>query len=75
VNSPVLDASAIMAVLNQEVGAERLTPNLLVGACCSSVNVAEVLGKLVEKGIPPDDACDSVTAVVPQILPFSTQNA
>jgi len=75
VNSVVLDASAVMAVLNQEVGAERLTHSLLVGACCSSVNVAEVLGKLVERGIQPADAWDNVTAVVPQILPFSAQHA
>lgn len=74
-SSVVLDASAVMAVLNQEVGAERLTPNLLLHACCSSLNAAEVQGKLVERGIHPDDAWDDVTAVVHQILPFGTQHA
>ena len=43
-SSVVLDASAMMAVLNREVGAERLTPNLLANAYCSAVNVAEVQG-------------------------------
>lgn len=74
-SSVVLDASAVMAVLNQEIGAERLTANLLGNACCSAVNAAEVQGKLVEKGIDPEDAWDNVTAVVQRVLPFSTQHA
>lgn len=74
-NSTVLDASAVMAVLNQEPGFEKLTPNLLSNACCSSVNMAEVLGKLVERGIQPDDAWDDVIAVVHQILPFNIEHA
>jgi ribonuclease VapC len=74
-SSIVLDASAVMAVLNQEGGAERLTPNLLLNACCSAVNVAEVQSKLVERGLHPDDAWDDITAVVHQVLPFSAQHA
>jgi PIN domain nuclease of toxin-antitoxin system len=64
-----------MAVLNKEIGAERLTPNLLLNACCSSVNVAEVQGKLVERGLDPDDAWDDISAVVHEFLPFSAQHA
>lgn len=74
-SSIVLDASAVMAVLNKEIGAERLTPNLLLNACCSSVNAAEVQGKLVERGLDPDDAWDDITAVVHEFLPFSAQHA
>jgi ribonuclease VapC len=71
----VLDASAVMAVLNREVGAERLTPSILANACCSTVNLAEVQGKLVEKGLAPDDAWDDLTAVVREVFPFSSQHA
>lgn len=74
-SSVVLDASAVMAVLNQEVGAERLTPNLLGIAYCSTVNVAEVQGKLVERGLRPDDAWRDVTAVVRRPLPFTAEHA
>jgi ribonuclease VapC len=45
----VLDSSAILAFLNGEKGGENLEPYLYSGAV-SSVNVAEVLSKLIENG-------------------------
>lgn len=74
-NNVVLDASAVMAVLNQEAGVERLTPDLLLDASCSTVNVAEVQGKLVERGLDPEDAWNDVTAVVSRALPFTGRHA
>lgn len=74
-SSAVLDASAVMAVLNQETGAERLTSLLLLDAACSAVNVAEVQGKLVERGLDPEDAWRNVTAVVRRAVPFTTEHA
>ncbi|HKT86909.1 MAG TPA: type II toxin-antitoxin system VapC family toxin [Candidatus Sulfotelmatobacter sp.] len=70
----VLDASAVIAVLNQESGAEQLTPHL-ANACCSAVNAAEVQGKLVERGLDPDNAWEDVKAVISEILPFTDQQA
>jgi len=58
-NSVVLDASALLAILNQESGAERLTPELLSAAAISTVNLAEVHGKLVGRGLRPDDAWEA----------------
>ena len=55
-NRVVLDASALLAILNQEPGAESLTPELLSAAAVSTVNLAEVHGKLVGRGLNPDDA-------------------
>ena len=52
-DSIVLDASAVLAVLNHEAGADRLTPELLRKAVCSTVNLAEVQSKLVDCGIEP----------------------
>ena len=38
----VLDASAILAVINAESGHETLTPELIAEAVTSTVNLAEV---------------------------------
>lgn len=70
----VLDASAVMAVLNQESGAEQITPRL-DNACCSTVNAAEVQGKLVERGLDPEEAWEDVKAVINETLPFTDQQA
>ena len=48
-NRTVLDSSAVLAVLHQEPGAERALLYFPAGTI-SSVNVAEVLTKSVEKG-------------------------
>lgn len=49
--SAVLDASAILAVLNGEAGAESVIA-VLDDAVISTVNYAEVISKLVERGAP-----------------------
>ena len=46
----VLDASAVLAFLNQETGAEAVA-ELLDKAAISTVNLSEVVAKLSEKGI------------------------
>ena len=45
----VLDASAALAALNDEIGASEVWP-LLPGALISAVNAAEVAAKLVDGG-------------------------
>jgi ribonuclease VapC len=52
--SVVLDASAVLAVLLAEPGAE-LVQTFLDGAIISSVNHAEVVSRLVDKGAPVDE--------------------
>jgi PIN domain nuclease of toxin-antitoxin system len=59
----VVDASALLAVLNQEAGAERLTPELLSAAASSTVNLAEVQGKLVARGLSTDDAWATLSPI------------
>lgn len=61
--SAVLDASAVLAVLNAEPGAESVT-DALDDALLSAVNYAEVIGALVERGATLDQArsiCLSIT--------------
>ena len=74
-NRIVLDASALLAVLNQEPGAEKLTPELLSGAAISTVNLAEVHSKLVSRGLPPDEAWEAAMSPVREAVPFAPDHA
>jgi ribonuclease VapC len=74
-NRVVLDASALLAILNQEPGAEKLTPGLLSGAATSTVNLAEVQGKLVERGLNPDDAWEATLSPVREAVAFASEHA
>ncbi len=49
--SAVLDASALLAVIYREPGAERVTEVMARGAAISTVNLAEVVEKLSENGL------------------------
>ncbi len=74
-NKIVLDASAILAVLNSEPGAERLTPELLSTAASSTVNLAEVHGKLVDRGLSPERAWGATMTPVAEAIAFSAEHA
>ena len=50
----VLDASAILAFLQREKGAD-IVEGLLADAAVSANNLAEVVAKLVDHGVPIDD--------------------
>ena len=60
----VLDASAILAIIFDEPGAEKLTDEVLDKAVASTVNLAEVQSKLINKGFPPDEAWEDSLALV-----------
>jgi PIN domain nuclease of toxin-antitoxin system len=71
----VLDASALLAVLNQEFGADRLTPELLSSAASSTVNLAEVQRKLVDRGLSPDDAWEATLSTIREAVSFTPEHA
>jgi PIN domain nuclease of toxin-antitoxin system len=71
----VLDASALLALLNQEPGAQRLTAELLRDATISTVNLAEVQTKLVREGGEPDEAWELAVAPISEAEPFSSDQA
>jgi ribonuclease VapC len=75
VNSVVLDASALLAVLNGEAGADKLTPQLLSTATSSTVNLAEVHGKLVDRGLSPRDAWEAALSPIVEAAPFTAEHA
>ncbi len=74
-NRIVLDASAILAVIGGEAGAEKLTPNLLADAIASAVNLAEVHTKLVSRGWTYDQAWEDATSPVREIVSFDEEHA
>ena len=74
-NRIVLDASAVLAILNGEAGADRLTPRLLSDATISTVNLAEVQSKLVSRGLDPDDAWDAALGPIRESEPFTSEQA
>ena len=74
-NRVVLDASALLAILNQEPGAEKLTPELLSAAATSTVNLAEVHGKLVSRGLNLDDAWEATMSPIREAVAFTSEHA
>jgi len=71
----ILDASAILAVIHQEGGYEKLTPHLLARAVASTVNLAEVQSKLVSRGWMSDEAWEDATSPIQEAVPFDQQQA
>lgn len=71
----VLDASAILAVIHQEPGCDKLSKPLLETAVVSTVNLAEVQSKLVITGWHAEDAWEDATAVVRQVFAFTLEHA
>jgi PIN domain nuclease of toxin-antitoxin system len=77
VNKVVLDASVLLAILNGEPGSEVFAkqPELLANAAISAVNLSEAYSKLVSLGNDPDETWQVVTAAVPEVAAFNTDQA
>jgi ribonuclease VapC len=76
----VLDASALLALLKGEPGAERVAEALEHGAYLSAVNLAEVLSKLADWGEDPAEAQARMAQVgllgaAVEVLPFTGEDA
>ena len=74
-NRVVLDASALLAVINSEPGAEKLSPHLLADALASAVNLAEVQAKLVTRGWTSEQAWEDATSPLRTVVPFDEEQA
>ena len=71
----MLDASALIAALNGEPGADKLTLELLSTAVISTVSLAEVQSKLVSRGLSPDNAWAAALVPVEEAIPFTSEQA
>ncbi len=70
----VLDSSAILAVLNQENGAEKAL-RFFADAIVSNVNVAEILTKSIENGHSKDTAIEAFNLLQIKIVDFDFEQA
>jgi ribonuclease VapC len=74
-NEVVLDASAILAIVFQERGAEKLTAEILSDAVIGTVNLAEVQSKLIKKGFRPEEAWEDALSLVNSVEPYTSGHA
>ncbi len=74
-SSVVLDASALLTIVNHEPGMEKLTPHLLRNSTCSTVNLAEVQSKLVIRGLTADDAWEATVGPIREAAAFTAEHA
>lgn len=70
----VLDASALLAVLRGESGAERVEPRL-EGASIGAVNLSEVVAKLIEDGVPEMEIRRAIGRLELDVHPFDGEHA
>jgi ribonuclease VapC len=70
--SCVLDASALMSLINGEPGSV-LVQQHLDKACISTVNLTEVLGKMLEQGVPALDAEKALRNLNLEIIAFDEE--
>jgi ribonuclease VapC len=74
VNDVVLDASALLAVLRGEPGAERVESRL-GGASVGTVNLSEVVAKLTDDGVPEADVRRAIGRLELDVHAFDAKHA
>jgi ribonuclease VapC len=74
VTSVVLDASALLAVLNSEPGADIVSA-ALHDAIISAVNYSEVLKKTIERNGSPERVANIIRDLAVAIIPFDEAHA
>lgn len=70
----VFDASAVLALLNREAGWQKAEA-ALGDASISSVNVCEVLSRLIERSVPEKAAWEIFGALELESIPFGNGHA
>ncbi|HTX41693.1 MAG TPA: type II toxin-antitoxin system VapC family toxin [Acidobacteriaceae bacterium] len=71
----VLDASAILALLQNEPGNEVLTDEVLAESAASTVNLAEVQTAMVRRGVDPEEAWKRAVVAVGEAMPLTADQA
>ena len=70
----VLDASAILALLNQETGSEEVL-KFIGKSAISTVNLSEVIAKLADAGIPENDIIIIINNLNLEVIDFNEEQA
>jgi PIN domain nuclease of toxin-antitoxin system len=74
VSEIVLDASALLALIRGEEGADTVAP-FLGSAAMSTVNLAEAYGRLLREMFRPDEIRRDFEALELELHPFSAEQA
>jgi PIN domain nuclease of toxin-antitoxin system len=72
--APVLDASAVLALLFDEPGAE-LVRGRVGQSLVSAVNYSETLGRAIDRGIPLERVAAAVSRLELTVVPFDAEAA
>jgi len=75
VSSVVLDASAVLALLNQERGYESVARAITDGAAISVINVSEVVAKLADADVPEIAIRDLIDLLGLEMIDFDAELA
>jgi len=70
----VIDASALLALLNAEPGADIVTEALL-GGVISAVNLSEVIAKLCDAGMPEKAIRQALQPLGLEVVPFDEEQS
>lgn len=65
----ILDTSALIALLKQEPGHERIS-GVIANSAISLVNLSEFIAVLARSGVSEDDIDEIITDLVPEVIPF-----
>lgn len=65
----VIDASALLALLNAEPGADMVV-EALPGGVISAINLSEVIGKLCDAGMPEKAIRQALQPLGMEVVPF-----
>ena len=68
----VLDASALLALINDEPGAETVAA-VLRDAAITTVSLTEVVTKMIDIGIPEEEAWKEAVDLVPLVVDFGPE--
>ena len=71
----VLDASALLALLNRERGAEQVAEALAAGAIIGAVNLSEVVAKLADIGMPEAEIREALEPLALDVVDFDVADA
>jgi PIN domain nuclease of toxin-antitoxin system len=66
----VLDASALLALFNAEVGSEQVARSIMDRAIMSAINISEVIAKLSEVNIPEEVMHETLDLLGIEIIAF-----
>lgn len=70
----VLDASALIALLREEPGADKVK-EVVSESCISAVNLAETLGKMVHYGKDLEATAYHIERLCIPVIPFDAEHA